>query len=288
MDIPSFVLDPKTMKKRVLYAVASVLDKEGVLSTSLGEKHHGRLCNYTPDGLLLKGFSEAAQEPICQPFSKGSFENLFFYNVAPPSLKKFKTDTQISKSRGSDWRQSGEESAMVFRSKAAYGSEGEMLRMEEDFSSFNQFKVNETKFGVTTNYLDELYTTPKVDEGELTREQVTRAERVKREILSKSKTDEVTEDNEEAAFSAVLGHGRFSNMKPKGETKQQRRQKEPERKEVKAAALVAGIESYVPETKSTTPLIEPPISVTAQSSKEQHTSGITRLSPHDWETELVT
>lgn len=279
MDTHSIVLDPKTMKKRVLYAVASVLDKEGVLSTSLGEKHHGRLCDYTPEGLLLKGFSEADQEPISQPFSKGSFESLSFYNVAPPSLKKFKTDTQISKSRGGKTRS---------LEKWEGEGEGETLRMEEDFSSFNQFKVNETKFGLTTNYLDELYTTPKVNERELTREQVTRAERVEREILSKSKTDEVTEDNEEAAFSAVLGHGRFSNMKPKGETKQQRRQKEPERKEVKAAALVAEIESYAPETKSTTPLIQSPDCVTTQFLEGTADFMDNRLSPHDWETDVVT
>jgi hypothetical protein len=293
MDDPS-----KVQHQRVMYAVASVLGKESTLQSVSGEKSTGRLYTYTSEGLVLKGFSDTLQVATTEVFPKGSFESLSFYNVTPLNYRKFKTDTEISNTGGGTPSSTNPTSGSFNRMNRSLEKwegegEGELLKMDEGYVGYDQFKVNELKFWVTTNYQDEFYTTPKVSERELTRDQLSRAEKAEREILSKGKTDEVIDDNEEAAFSAVLGVGRFANMKPKqqgqSETKRRVKTKGREIEEVKRVMLDE-VPSFVPEVKGVlSPLsAELPLdSVTAQYLEGAAYFTDSRLSPFDWDSDLV-
>mmetsp|Transcript_9260 Transcript_9260/g.17690 ORF Transcript_9260/g.17690 Transcript_9260/m.17690 type:complete len:291 (-) Transcript_9260:245-1117(-) len=290
MDHTSKDLESKEqMHKRVLFAVASVLGRECTLSLNSGEKFSGRLYTYVNDGLILKSCTRAdtATEATTQVFRKGTFESFSFFNVTNRDTRKFKTDTEISNSRMGKNRN---------LQKWEGEGEGELLITEEGDTKFDQFTVNETKFGVTSNYREEYYTTSKVNEQELTEEQRIRAERVEREILSKAKTDEVIED-EEAAHSAVLGYGRFSDRKPPQQTPGPQKRffkagKEPERPEPKQTALVVEVQSFVPEAKSSlfTPLSceLPPDSVTSMYLDGAAIYTDSRLSSHEWTSDLIT
>jgi hypothetical protein len=308
MDDPS-----KVQHQRVMYAVASVLGKESTLQTCSGEECTGRLYTYTSEGLVLSGFFDTLQETTTRAFPKGSFESLSFYNVTPLNYRKFKTDTEISNTVGGTPSSTNPTSGSFNRMNRSLEKwegegEGELLKMDEGFAGYDQFKVNEQKFGVTTNYQDEFYTTPKVSERELTKDQLSRAEKAEREILSKAKTDEVIDDNEEAAFSAVLGVGRFANMKPKlpshSEAKRRVKTKGREREEVKRGG-VDEILSFVPEVKRVVldevPSFVPGVkevlaplsaelpldSVTAQYLEGAAYFTDTKLSPFDWDSDLV-
>lgn len=268
MEYPSKDLEQQAlMQKRTLYAVASVLGKECTLSMKSGEKFTGRLFTYVNEGVILKSCAraDAPEDANTQVFHKGTFESMSFCNVAPHNFRKFKTDTQISNSRSGKNRD---------LQKWEGEGEDEVLLAEEGDAKFDQFAVNEVKFGVKSDYREEFYTTNKVEERELTEEQRIRAERVEREILSKSKIDEYVED-EEASFSAVLGYGRFADRIPppapetianpvrrfrgkasRDHDKQPDRyaekklDKQPHKSEPKPFGLIVGVPSFVPEVTS--------------------------------------
>lgn len=281
------------MHKRALYAIASVLGKEGTLVMNSGEKFTGRLFTYVNEGLILKSCSRFLESSIApgdlttQMFMKGTFESLSFSNVTPPTFRKFKTDTQISNSNSGKARN---------LQKWEGEGEGEALNLDEGDSKFDQFLVNEIKFGVKSDYREEYYTTTKVNERELTEEQRLRAERVEREILSKVKVDEYVED-EEACFSAVLGHGRFSDRKPivkdpsptrrfRGKAK-----KEIDRRETKPKGLVVEVPVYVPdEVKALfTPLSSglPSDSLTSLYLEGASFYTSSRLDAYEWTSDLI-
>ena len=90
---------------------------------------------------------------------------------------------------------------------------------------FDQFAVNERKFGVKSTYDETLYTT-KLDKSKLSKQQKQKAERQAREILSKSSTNvHAMEDrgksvngDEEALYGAVVKNKSASPKKKKRET----------------------------------------------------------------------
>eukprot|EP00944_MAST-04C_sp_MAST-4C-sp1_P013514 g13514.t1 len=128
-------------------------------------------------------------------------------NVAKKDLK-FMTDTDISASNST-----GE------RELVAWSADGEDAGLEGGLGdtkgggigTFDQFAVNERKFGVKSTYEETLYTT-KLDKSKLSKQQKQKAERQAREILSKSSTNvHVMEDrgksvngDEEALYGAVV------------------------------------------------------------------------------------
>ena len=135
---------------------------------------------------------------------------------------KFMTDTDISASNST-----GE------RELVAWSADGEDAGLEgglgdtkgAGIGKFDQFAVNERKFGVKSTYDETLYTT-KLDKSKLSKQQKQKAERQAREILSKSSTNvHVMEDrgksvngDEEALYGAVVKNKSASPKKKKRET----------------------------------------------------------------------
>ena len=115
------------------------------------------------------------------------------------TAKKFKTDSEIS----SRQRPS--------RTLERWITEGQELNLESEDRNWNQFETNKKKFGVVSTYDEEIYTTKKVHENQLSREQVQRALRIEKEVALQERRDpdESYETNEEKMFGAVLGPGRF-------------------------------------------------------------------------------
>lgn len=80
---------------------------------------------------------------------------------------------------------------------------------------WDQFKTNENKYGVTSTFNEELYTT-KLDPNSIPREKREEADRIAREIengqMASEIEDKVDEDeDEEARYSAVTGTGAYKN-----------------------------------------------------------------------------
>ena len=71
------------------------------------------------------------------------------------------------------------------------------------------------KFGVVSTYDEELYTTKKVNESQLSRDQIKRAIKIEKELANKEQRESIEEEeDEEKMFGAVLGTGRYADNKP--------------------------------------------------------------------------
>mmetsp|Transcript_83775 Transcript_83775/g.130702 ORF Transcript_83775/g.130702 Transcript_83775/m.130702 type:complete len:748 (+) Transcript_83775:110-2353(+) len=87
-------------------------------------------------------------------------------------------------------------------------------------SNWDQFKVNEEKFGVASTFNEEYYTT-KLDPNQISREKREMAERIAKEIENETKHADTEDridgdDDEEARFSAVQGTGAYAGKGGKG------------------------------------------------------------------------
>jgi hypothetical protein len=118
------------------------------------------------------------------------------------SSKSLKIDSEISKNSSKN------------RKLENWKSVGPDQSLEGDPSKWDQFEENFKKFGIVSTFDEELYTTKKVPEDQLSREQVIRAKNIEKELMNKETLDEGKEDEEEM-FGAVLGSGRFCLDKEK-------------------------------------------------------------------------
>lgn len=131
---------------------------------------------------------------------------------------EFQTDTEIgstSRFRSADSR-ANELVAWDAGSAQSRGKQaGVSLDMDADSGkSWDQFKYNETKFGVKTTWDENMYTT-KLDMSKVDHEQVRNAERMAREIEKGSRPGATDHMDEEDRFGAVLrdnhrNDGRYS------------------------------------------------------------------------------
>ena len=123
---------------------------------------------------------------------------------------KFRTDEETS--RGGP----GERSLQAWSGEEGALSGVALERGKSGSTSWDQFAVNEQLFQVKSTYQEELYTTP-LDKRRLTPEQRQHAERIAQQIESGrshgGRDQELDgEQDEEAAFSAVVGTGAYSKQ----------------------------------------------------------------------------
>ena len=155
-----------------------------------------------PSGKIIQcRFNQMQNSSILFESKRGEHESINFSACTGFSIrlksKKIKTDSEISKS------------GFKNRKLENWPTDGPELTLESDTGKWDQFEVNNKKFGVVSTYDEEIYTTKKVKEDQLTREQVIRAKIIEDEIMNKEHKEE-SGDDEEKMFGAVLGSGRFA------------------------------------------------------------------------------
>lgn len=176
----------------------------------------------TADGCVFKECHTDRGIEATMSFGKEDYISLEFNGVKPVQHRKFRTDAEISKRK-----------TLHDRELQKWEPEGgtESIGLEESGSgAWDQFRINEQKFGVKTTYDEHLYTTKVPNLSELTQEEIRKAELLAKE-LEGGKDDYNEEEDEEARYGAVLGSGRYKEFKSKktaGNTKKlERRQDDP-------------------------------------------------------------
>jgi len=133
------------------------------------------------------------------------------------SSKAFGTDAEIA-SRKADMSATADRELVPWAEGNAAAVGGGLDDGQQD-TNWDQFKVNERLYGVSTTYDEELYTT-KLNRDAIPKEQREKAERIAREIESgqmaseKEGTLEGDENDEEARFSAVNANVAISTVPP--------------------------------------------------------------------------
>ena len=155
-----------------------------------------------PSGKIIQcRFSQMKNSSVLFENKRGEHESINFSACTGFSIrlksKKIKTDSEISKS------------GFKNRKLENWPTDGPEVTLESDTGKWDQFEVNNKRFGVVSTYDEEIYTTKKVKEDQLTREQVLRAKIIEDEIMNKEHKEETGNDEEEM-FGAVLGSGRFT------------------------------------------------------------------------------
>ena len=221
---------------------------------------------YTPDGFTLRyvthvgGPKPSAEfgprdrvkiawsdvETILAPKAGGPIgwaatpESIATLASAPATNKKIETDTKISKSADSSQSKKAPH-ALRMVPQEWLGEPASNADLKGDHGGFDQFKVNESQFGVKSTYKEELYTT-ELDKSQFTAEQTARAERMAREIENASSSnshlleergkkvegDGWDDDDEEAKYGAVLGSGGYEKYKPPMKRAQEQQQQQPQ------------------------------------------------------------
>lgn len=212
------------MKTRLMYAIACVLGKRGRVKTKSGTMYEGHLYTMTSDGCV---FRECRTNQGLEPslnLSRDDFISLEFDNIQPVQHRKFKTDAEISKRKTQQDRE---------LQKWEPEEDGHGVGLEDTQSgNWDQFKINEQKFGVRTTYDEHLYTTKVPHTSELTEAEVRRAEKLTKE-LEFGKDDYNEEEDEEAKYGAVLGTGRYKDLKSRKNKKYKKKREDATPKETK-------------------------------------------------------
>lgn len=195
----------EVLKSRLMYGLLTMLGKKCKLTTILGKVYQGTLFTWDSNGAVLLDCKEADEAPVSKKFGTEEIMSVELKGISPIVQKRFKTDTEISKAH-----------TYKTRELQQFVCEGEIETMDETPNkAWNQFDYNEKTFGVKSTYHEKYYTTELVKEHELTADQIRRAQRIEKE-LEGSKGDERLEDDEEAAFGAVLNSGRYKKQKKSG------------------------------------------------------------------------
>ena len=132
--------------------------------------------------------------------TKIKFENIAFM-ACRHQTRTFKTDSDISSKKKS------------VRQLQEWSTEGPDIPLNTEDRNWDQFETNLKKFGVISTYDEELYTTKKVHESQLSKDQVNRAIKIEKELANKEQKENNEDEDEEKMFGAVIGTGRYE-MKP--------------------------------------------------------------------------
>ncbi|OMJ84548.1 hypothetical protein SteCoe_14358 [Stentor coeruleus] len=129
-----------------------------------------------------------------------SLTSLIFF-ILRYQVKSVKTDSEISKQK------------QARRKLQEWITDGPEICLEQGDRNWDQFELNKIEYGVISTYDEELYTTKKVIESELSKEQVKRAMKLEKEILFRNRkfSADQDEDDEEKMYGAVLNSGRYAN-----------------------------------------------------------------------------
>jgi len=178
------------MDKRFLYFAYSVLGKDVEIQTKDGAKGKGKFHTASIDngGVVVKNFvpQEGSNEKLpTKVLDVGDFVYILAPEVEEPPLinaKKnvFKTDTEISKNKLSDQR-----------TFVKWDSEGDTLTaggltLEDsahEKGKWNQFELNEKRFGLRSHYEEGIYTTH-LDMKNVSASLLEKASRLEAEILN--------------------------------------------------------------------------------------------------------
>ena len=205
------------MRQRTLFAILSSFAHQCTYTKSDNSKQSGIIHTLCNKGLIT---IHKSSEEIS--LKTTSFENLISIEcpeIHKLSKQKFKTDDEISKKNRVKKRELQEWE----------GEEGAPLNFDvKDYKTWDQFETNKQKFGVVSTYDENLYTTPVPNLSELTEEQVLRAKIVEKELGVCSLEKEEVELDEEAMFGAVLGSGRYGDLKKEKEKKKAKAKKKIE------------------------------------------------------------
>ena len=139
-------MDNQILKARVAYALAHSLGRKCSLTTQSGDLYTGFLFSFNTRTIVLKEVSRHGENlpQISLPFANIVMTSI--ESVKP--IDKFKTDKQISKGKQAD------------RELVAWVGEDAPGNMNLGSSgNWDQFAVNEDKFGVISTYDDKYYTT---------------------------------------------------------------------------------------------------------------------------------
>ncbi|OMJ90583.1 hypothetical protein SteCoe_6974 [Stentor coeruleus] len=125
----------------------------------------------------------------------------FIFFILRYQVRSVKTDSEISKQK------------QARRKLQEWITDGPEICLEQGDRNWDQFEINKLEYGVISTYNEELYTTKKVIESELSKEQVKRAMKLEKEILSRDRkfSADQDEDDEEKLYGAVLNSGRYAN-----------------------------------------------------------------------------
>lgn len=130
-----------------------------------------------------------------------SLANFIFF-ILRYQVRSVKTDSEISKQK------------QARRKLQEWITDGPEICLEQGDRNWDQFELNKAEYGVISTYDEELYTTKKVVESELSKEQLKRAMKLEKEILSRDRkfsADQDEDDDEEKLYGAVLNSGRYAN-----------------------------------------------------------------------------
>jgi len=181
------------MDKRFLYFVYSVLGKNSELQLQNGTKGKGKFHTASIDngGVVIKNFTQPESENNNNVPTKVLDVKDFVYILVsdveePPLIKpkksEFKTDTEISKNKLDDRRtfvKWGDEGNDLLGSTAG-------MTLEEsahEKGKWNQFEMNEKRFGLRSNYEENMYTTH-LDMKNVSASLLEKATRLEAEILN--------------------------------------------------------------------------------------------------------
>lgn len=181
--------DEDAVKTLFYYACLNAVGKPCTIKTRDNKTVKGHLYTLAEKGAVLKN-----------PSNQVRTENLvsLTFSATPIKHRKFKTDQEIVKTE-----QKPEKELQAWQEP----EEADFQELEANTNlNWDQFETNKQKFGVVSTWDENLYTTPVPSESTLTKEQISKAEKLELE-LSKSETHK--EESEEANFGAVLGSGRF-------------------------------------------------------------------------------
>lgn len=222
-------------KDRLAYMFGSLVGQKVVVKLKSLVSYEGVFCGCQNDKgdytILLRHAHELPSEtrlsgPVVDQFVIPGKEILMMSGMDIPddvsgsddkkSGAEFRTDSEINKHSSSS--PSGQAPIRPLETWTA--AAGENVDMELDMSSNSagwsgaqeQFEVAR-KMGVVSTYKEDLYTTP-LDYSKLTSEQRSRAEKLAKEIEGSGRSYAAQEegtgnDDEEAAFSAVIGTGGY-------------------------------------------------------------------------------
>ena len=209
------LIDTGEMSRRFLWTFmqlygysVSVQAKDGEWYTGILSHMNEKTFDITLDMVTKKNVREKSEKKKVfrsQDIVQLLAEEVDTRNVAKKDLK-FMTDTDISASNST-----GERELVAWNADGEDGGLEGGLGDGKSAGNFDQFEVNERKFGIKTTYEETLYTT-KLDKSKLSKKQRQKAEQQAREILNKTSTNiHVMEDrgqnvnaDEEALYGAVV------------------------------------------------------------------------------------
>ena len=190
------------MRKRLSFAISNTLGKSCEVNTFSGQSFKGQLSCLSREGALFCNVSSYQSIPDSFAIKLRSLESIEVNGITLFARKSFKTDRRMMSDHASSQR----------KLEKWHDDGGTETILDVGDPNWDQFEANKKLFGISAEFDESQYNVPQVMPSELTPAQLAQADKVAAELSGQNHDEDPVED-EEAAFGAVLGTGRYTEQR---------------------------------------------------------------------------